>query len=200
MRLRQMSADLVPLCCICLSAVVRDVGVSVLCLDGYRLGSPDRKSDQGPISIAVQTRQCLSVRKRTGGSIRTRGVAIVASQNKRMVILVEDDLSVLRALRRLMVGAGFEVRAFDRPCEVLGTEIPDCDACLLVDIHLPEMTGVELCERLAASGCRLPAIMITADLDSATRRLASQADPVAVLYKPFSRDALLKALSEAFAR
>ena len=114
--------------------------------------------------------------------------------------MVEDDLSVLRALRRLVTGAGFEVRAFDKPREVLGTQIPDCDACLLVDVHLPEMNGVELCEKLAASGCRLPAIMITADLDAATRQLASRADPVAVLYKPFSREALLKALSDAFAR
>ena len=127
-------------------------------------------------------------------------VATVASQSKRTVILVEDDVSVLRALRRLMMGAGFEVRAFDRPCEVLGTEIPNCDACLLVDVHLPEMNGVELCEKLAACGCRLPAIMITADLDAGTRQLANRNDPVAVLYKPFSRDALLKALSDAFAR
>ena len=123
----------------------------------------------------------------------------MASQNKRVVILVEDDLSVLRALRRLMIAAGFEVRAYDKPCEVLGTQIPQCDACLIVDVHLPEMNGVELCEKLAASGCRLPAIMMTAHIDAPTRQLTARAHPIAVLYKPFGRDALLKALSDAFA-
>ncbi len=124
----------------------------------------------------------------------------MTNQNKRVVVLVEDDLSVLRSLRRLITAEGFEVRSFDRPGEVLGSQIPVCDACLLVDVHLPEMNGVELCEKLAASGCRLPAIMITAHQDGATRELTSRADPVAVLYKPFSRDSLLKALSNAFAR
>jgi FixJ family two-component response regulator len=122
----------------------------------------------------------------------------LVSESKRVVILVEDDLSVLRALRRLMVSAGFEARTFARPGALLGSDIPTTDACLVVDVHLPEMTGVELCEALAASGHRLPAIMITGHVDEATRELARRADPVAILFKPFTRESLLAALSKAF--
>jgi FixJ family two-component response regulator len=113
------------------------------------------------------------------------------------LILVEDDLSVLRALRRLMLSAGFQVMAFDRPRAVLDSELPKTDACLIVDVHLPEMNGVQLCETLAASGCRLPVIMITGRLDEATHELTHRAKAVAVLFKPFTREALLEAISEA---
>lgn len=71
---------------------------------------------------------------------------------KPFLILVEDDPSVLRALRRMMLSAGFQVMAFDRPRAVLDSKLPKFDACLVVDVHLPEMNGVQLCETLAASG------------------------------------------------
>ena len=115
------------------------------------------------------------------------------------MILVEDDLSVLRALRRLIVSAGFRALAFSRPSALLESVIPRADACLVVDVHLPEMTGPELCEALAASGRVLPAIMITGHVDEATRELAQHSNPVAILYKPFSRELLLTALAKAFA-
>jgi len=118
---------------------------------------------------------------------------------KPALILVEDDSSVLRALRRLMLSAGFRVIAFDRPGAVLASELPTTDACLLVDVHLPEMNGIQLCESLAASGCRLPVIMITGHLDKVTRELAQRSKAVAVLFKPFTRDSLLKAIAAALA-
>jgi two-component system, LuxR family, response regulator FixJ len=89
--------------------------------------------------------------------------------------------------------------AFDRPHAVLDSELPKADACLVVDVHLPEMTGVQLCETLAASGCTLPVIMITGHLDQGTRDLVRRAKAVAVLFKPFTRDSLLRAISEALA-
>jgi FixJ family two-component response regulator len=119
-------------------------------------------------------------------------------QNKSIVILVEDDLSVLRALRRLLMSAGFTVLAFDRPRALLESDIPKTNACLVVDVHLPEMTGVELCETLIASGRLLPAIMITGRVDETTSELLRRIRPVAILFKPFSSDVLLAALSKAF--
>jgi FixJ family two-component response regulator len=118
---------------------------------------------------------------------------------KAALILVEDDSSVLRALRRLMLSAGFRVMAFDRPRAVLDSDLPKTDACLLVDVHLPEMNGVQLCESLAASGCQLPVIMMTGHLDHATRELTQRAKAITVLFKPFTRDSLLEAISEALA-
>jgi len=89
--------------------------------------------------------------------------------------------------------------AFDRPRAVLDSELPKTDACLVVDVHLPEMTGVQLCQTLAASGCQLPVIMITGHIDQTTRELVRRANAVAVLFKPFTRDSLLEAISEALA-
>jgi two-component system response regulator FixJ len=99
----------------------------------------------------------------------------------------------------LVLSAGFRVLSFDRPLAVLDSELPKTEACLIVDVHLPQMNGALLCETLAASGCRLPVIMITGHLDRATRELAQRAKAVALLFKPFTRDALLDAISNAVA-
>ncbi len=96
---------------------------------------------------------------------------------KPIIIVIDDDPSILRALRRLVAGAGFDVRTFDRPSTLLKSDLPTAGACLVVDIDLPEMNGVELCATLAASGCKLPVILITAHTDEETRRLADDAHP-----------------------
>jgi len=114
-----------------------------------------------------------------------------------IIIVIDDDPSILRALRRLVSGAGFEVWTFDRPSALLKSDIPKTGACLIVDIDLPEMNGVELCATLAASGCKLPVILITAHTDDETRRLADGAHPVALLIKPFGRDLLVNSIQSA---
>jgi FixJ family two-component response regulator len=116
---------------------------------------------------------------------------------KSVVLIVDDDPSVLRALRRLISGAGFEVRTFERPSAVLGSDLPKSDACLIVDVHLPEMNGVELCQTLAASGCTLPVILMTAHADEETQRLARGANPIAFLTKPFGREVLVNSIQSA---
>jgi len=116
---------------------------------------------------------------------------------KPTIIVVDDDESILRALRRLLSGAGFDVRTFHRPSTLLKSDLPKTGACLVVDIHLPEMNGVELCATLAASGCRLPVILITAHPDEETRRLADDAHPVALLIKPFGRELLVSSIQNA---
>jgi FixJ family two-component response regulator len=132
-------------------------------------------------------------------AVRAETVSSLVTAMKPALILVEDDSSVLRALRRLMLSAGFRVMAFDRPCAVLDSDLPKSDACLVVDVQLPEMNGVQLCETLAASGCRLPVIIMTGHLDQATGELVRRAKAIAVLFKPFTRDSLLEAISEALA-
>lgn len=115
------------------------------------------------------------------------------------VILVEDDPSVLRSLRRLLEVSGFKVTAFARPSALRAAGIPDPNACLIFDIHLPEMTGVDLYQTLAASGCRAPLILITAHVDETTRAMTKRVDAAAVLIKPFSRDSLLTAIRQGLA-
>src|SRR6516164_1962266 len=88
---------------------------------------------------------------------RTRvGAADVA-----VVLVLDDDVSMCRSLRRLISAAGFQVQTFSKPSELLASEIPGSNACMVVDIELPEMTGIEMCEILKKSGRSLPTILIT---------------------------------------
>ena len=119
--------------------------------------------------------------------------------SKPEVILVEDDPSVLRALRRLLEVSGFKVTAFDRPSALQAAGIPDQNACLIFDVHLPEITGVDLYQALAASGCRAPLILITGRVDEATHAMTKRVHTAAVLIKPFSRDTLLTAIRQGLA-
>ena len=123
----------------------------------------------------------------------------MASDNKPSVIVVEDDVSVRRSLRRLILSEGFGALTFDRPHSILESELPATNACLIIDVHLPEMTGVELAFVLAAAGCRLPVILITAHKDLATSEMTSSANAFAVLFKPFTRKVLLDAIAGALA-
>jgi len=70
---------------------------------------------------------------------------------------------------------------------------------MVVDIDMPEMTGIEMCEILKGSGRRLPAILITGRTDARTRLQAARSDAVAVLFKPFDKDPLLEAIGRAIA-
>ena len=116
---------------------------------------------------------------------------------KPIIIVIDDDPSILRALRRIISGAGFDVWTFDRPSTLLKSDLPKAEACLIVDINLPEINGVELCATLAASGCKLPVILITAHTDEETRKLADDAHPAALLIKPFGRDLLVNSIQSA---
>jgi FixJ family two-component response regulator len=119
------------------------------------------------------------------------------TEAKPIIIAIDDDPSILRALRRVVSGAGFEIQTFDRPSAVLKSDLPKAGACLIVDIDLPEMNGVELCTKLATSGCVLPVILITAHTDEATQRLADGVHPIALLIKPFERELLVSSIESA---
>jgi FixJ family two-component response regulator len=115
------------------------------------------------------------------------------------VLVVDDDPSVLRGLGRLISASGFAVKMFAKPSELMASEIPKSGACMVVDIDMPEMTGIEMCEILKSSGRCLPAILITGRTDARTRLQAAQADAVAVLFKPFDQEPLLDAIGQAIA-
>jgi CheY-like chemotaxis protein len=119
--------------------------------------------------------------------------------NPATVLVVDDDPSLLRSLNRLVSASGFHVKTFGRPSELLASETPKSNACMVVDIDLPEITGIEMCEVLKGSGRGLPTILITGRTDARTRSLAAQSDAVAVLFKPFEEEPLLDAIARALA-
>ena len=96
--------------------------------------------------------------------------------------------------RQVISSAGFDVWTFDRPITLLNSELQKAGACMVADIDLLEMKRVKLRESLAASGCRLPIILITAHTDEETGAVASKSDPAALLFKPFGRDLFVNSI------
>ena len=116
------------------------------------------------------------------------------------VCVVDDDPSVQRALRRLLRLAGYRVLVCGSADEFLTlSDVPD-GTCLVVDVRMPGMTGIELQAALTRSGRDLPVIMISGHADEGMMHRAMAAGAVAFLSKPFEEQALLGALARAQAR
>ncbi|MEA2648069.1 MAG: hypothetical protein QOG61_504 [Candidatus Binataceae bacterium] len=113
------------------------------------------------------------------------------------MIVVDDDTSIRRALRRQLQILGFSVLDFQSAEEFLASEFPTGDACLLLDVYMPGMSGIELCQSLAGSGRHLPTVLISGRDDDQTRRMMRKANPVASLLKPFDEKKLLSAIRKA---
>jgi CheY-like chemotaxis protein len=114
-----------------------------------------------------------------------------------VVWVIDDDWSVRRALRRLILSAGFAVETFASGREFLEAAPYDVRGCLVLDIHLEGMSGFEVKEHLVAGGAPIPIIFITAHDDEATRERARRAGAAAYLPKPFAKRALLDAIRRA---
>jgi FixJ family two-component response regulator len=110
---------------------------------------------------------------------------------------VDDDPSVRRALRMQLSVAGFKVRVFSSAEEFLAGNSPSSDGCLLLDVYMPGMGGLELCQRLAAAGRRIPTVLMSGRDDEETRRLVRRIRGVPCLFKPFAQSALLRAIRAA---
>jgi len=113
------------------------------------------------------------------------------------ISIVDDDLSVRRALRRLVQSAGYTVEAFASAREFLDSSPSGRTACLVLDIHLDGMSGFELSEQLAEDRTAIPIIFITARDDALTRERVRRAGVAAYLPKPFDEQALLDAIRSA---
>jgi FixJ family two-component response regulator len=113
----------------------------------------------------------------------------------RTIAIVEDDPSMLQGLNRLLSAHGYRVVKFTS-AESFLDDVTRCEAtCLLVDIHLGGMSGIELKRRLASSGSDIPVIFMTANHNEATRQEAFDAGCVAYLRKPFLAKLLIDAIN-----
>ena len=116
------------------------------------------------------------------------------------VHVVDDDPSVLRSLRRLLTSSGFNVRVYTSPSELLDSWRLDEPGCLILDVDMPEIDGLELQERLVEAGVALPIVFVTGHGDIAMTVRAMKAGAVDFLTKPFDCDVLLSAVRSAFQR
>ena len=115
-----------------------------------------------------------------------------------LAAVVDDDISVRESLEGLIRSAGLDVRVFASAEEFLNTVHPRRADCLILDVRLPGMSGIELHRQLMARSCRVPAIFITAHgYDDRTRSQTHSDWTVTCLTKPFSEDELFDAVQLA---
>jgi FixJ family two-component response regulator len=114
-----------------------------------------------------------------------------------LIAVVDDDASMRGALQRLLHLEGFSTAAFASAEDFLHAGHLQDTACLIVDVRMPGMSGLELQRQLATTNSSIPLIFITAHGDEAARAQALRAGAVDFMYKPFRHEVLLGAIQSA---
>jgi RNA polymerase sigma factor (sigma-70 family) len=122
------------------------------------------------------------------------------TQPTRTVFVVDDDPSVLRGLSRLLRSAGYAVEAYDSARAFLDRPARDQQGCAVVDLRMPELTGLELQEELARRSSRIPLIFLTGHGDVPSSVRAMKGGAIDFLTKPCDDTDLLAAVERALAR
>jgi FixJ family two-component response regulator len=116
---------------------------------------------------------------------------------KGLISIVDDDESVRKALKRLFKSVGLRVEAFVSAEDFLNFATPSEAACLVLDLRLPGMSGLELQAKLLAANCHIPVVFTSAHGDQNSRKQALAAGAIDFLQKPFSEKALFEAINYA---
>jgi len=120
--------------------------------------------------------------------------------NSRIVAIVDDDQSVQRSLQDLIESEGLSARCFSSAEQFLESQVRSKVACMIADIRMPGMSGLELQAKLRAERCRIPVIFITAHGDAEMRIHAMGEGAVEFLSKPFDDAVLLEIVHAALKR
>ena len=117
-----------------------------------------------------------------------------------IIFVIDDDESICRSLRRLIQSMGFHVRTFISGNDFLNQGCQNMSGCIILDVRMPEIGGLELQKRLNDSGCKMPIIFMSAHQDNGTREKAFNAGAIAFLQKPFEDQLLVKTIRLALNR
>jgi FixJ family two-component response regulator len=117
--------------------------------------------------------------------------------NKSLIAIVDDDASVREAIMSLMRALGFIAEAFPCAEDFLKSDGLQRTSCLIADVRMPGMSGLELYRRLVALGKPIPTVLITAHSDDEARARALKAGIICYLTKPFDDDDLLGCIRSA---
>jgi FixJ family two-component response regulator len=123
-----------------------------------------------------------------------RGPDSVNGPSSRAIYIVDDDDAVRDSLQMLLETEGFEVVGFECCAAGLTAIERSRPACLLLDLHLPGVGGLEMLAELAARGLDLPVVMISGRIDRRTRQIAVASGAKAVLEKPLDDEELMQAI------
>jgi FixJ family two-component response regulator len=113
------------------------------------------------------------------------------------IAIVDDDPSVLKALARLLSARAFQIRTYTSARAFLSALPDGVPECLIVDLQMPDMTGLELQRHLMRNGIRIPTIVITAHNEAGARERCESAGAAAFLAKPLQDTSLLAAIDDA---
>ena len=119
---------------------------------------------------------------------------------EKLVAIIEDDESYRGAVQRLLKSAGFSARCFDCAEDFLNSGLQGETGCLIADIRMPGMSGLDLQTKLNADHCPIPIIFITAHGDEKMRLQAMRGGAVKFLAKPFDGAVLLEGVQAALGR
>ena len=113
------------------------------------------------------------------------------------IAIIDDDPSVLKALTRSLQLRAFQTRAYESAREFLSAIPAGLPMCMILDLQMPEMTGLELLQHLERRDIHIPAIVITAHTDAAALEHCESAGAIAILPKPWRNDLLFAAIDDA---
>ena len=116
---------------------------------------------------------------------------MLLDESKILIYVVDDDASARQALEMLLISANMEVQAFERADDLLKCMRREDRACLIADIKMKGLDGLELQQKLAESAIKIPVIFLTALDSNETRQQAKQAGAVGYFRKPVDDQALL---------
>jgi FixJ family two-component response regulator len=117
-----------------------------------------------------------------------------------LISIVDDDESMREATKGLVRSLGYQAVTFSSAEEFLQSDSVDNTSCLIADVQMPGLSGIELQRWLIARGARLPTIFITAYPEESTRARAMRAGAAGFLSKPFSEESLVRCLDSALGR
>jgi FixJ family two-component response regulator len=154
-------------------------------------------------AIALTASETNSARCPNTGSTRDSSDGLPVKENltrDAVVVVIEDDASVRATLKELIESVGLKVRLYASAAAFLEAPIPDATSCLVLDVRLPEVSGIKVQEELSRAGVYVPIVLISgyADVEIAVR--AMKAGAVDFLTKPFRSQDLLDAVFAALER
>lgn len=124
----------------------------------------------------------------------------MTSADDAMVFIIDDDAPMRVAMQRLMKSVGLHAESFATPQDFLRRKLPDSPSCLVLDVRLPGMSGLDVQRRLIEAGVQIPVIFITGHGDIAMTVKAMKSGAVEFLTKPFRDQDLLDAIQQALER
>ena len=125
---------------------------------------------------------------------------IPATRNQPLVLIVDDDAAVRSSIEELMLSVGIDAIGFGSTHELLETEIPDRPGCLVLDVRMPGLSGLDLQQHLAATGDAKPIVFLTGYGDIPMSVQAMKAGAVDFLTKPVRDQSLLDAVATGIER